>query len=215
MTLKGRGGAIVSLLAATIFWAGERLTGRAGLGVAVALVGVLLVLSNGNFPGPGQGRPYSWEPPHGRCHRDMDRLHHHGAPGAGNPADHLHRPPGERRHRRPWPNSRGDPHARAARHLPTCRVPRLHRGVPSVLSYLLSNRALAVVPAARAGVFLNLITVYTAAFTVLTGGSFTAAKLIGGLVVLAGVLMTNGPRLRAPKSPTSAPAPEGLGSPSA
>ncbi len=62
---------------------------------------------------------------------------------------------------------------------------------PSVLSYLLWNRALTVIPAGSAGVFLNLITVFTAAITILTGHPYSAAQVIGGLIVIAGVVLTN------------------------
>ena len=67
---------------------------------------------------------------------------------------------------------------------------------PSVLSYLLWNRALTVLPAAGAGVFLNLITVFTAILTVLAGQVHTAAQLVGGAVVIAGVVVTNAPAFR-------------------
>ncbi|MGB4778152.1 DMT family transporter [Microbacterium sp.] len=62
---------------------------------------------------------------------------------------------------------------------------------PSVLSYLLWNRALTVLPASGAGVFLNLITVFTAAFTILAGHPYTPAQLIGGVIVIGGVVLTN------------------------
>lgn len=62
---------------------------------------------------------------------------------------------------------------------------------PSVLSYLLWNRALTVLPAAGAGVFLNLITVFTAILTTLAGQVHTIAQLVGGAVVIAGVVVTN------------------------
>lgn len=67
---------------------------------------------------------------------------------------------------------------------------------PSVLSYLLWNRALTVLPAGGAGVFLNLITVFTAAFTILSGHAYTAAQVIGGVVVIGGVALTNARALR-------------------
>ncbi|RJT74410.1 DMT family transporter [Arthrobacter cheniae] len=67
---------------------------------------------------------------------------------------------------------------------------------PSVLSYLLWNRALTVLPAGGAGVFLNLITMFTAILTVLTGQSLSAAQLIGGAVVIIGVIITNAPAFR-------------------
>ncbi|NQX27228.1 DMT family transporter [Microbacteriaceae bacterium VKM Ac-2854] len=62
---------------------------------------------------------------------------------------------------------------------------------PSVLSYVLWNRALTVIPPARAGVFLNLITVFTALFTVLAGHPFTLAQIVGGVIVIAGVAVAN------------------------
>lgn len=67
---------------------------------------------------------------------------------------------------------------------------------PSVLSYLLWNRALAVIPAARAGVFLNLITVFTVAFTLLAGQSFTVGQLVGGGIVIVGVVVANAQAFR-------------------
>ena len=67
---------------------------------------------------------------------------------------------------------------------------------PSVLSYLLWNRALAVIPPARAGVFLNLITVFTAVLTLLAGQPFTAAQVIGGVFVLGGVALANAQAFR-------------------
>lgn len=67
---------------------------------------------------------------------------------------------------------------------------------PSVLSYLLWNRALTVIPASGAGVFLNLITVFTAAFTILAGHPYSPAQLIGGLIVITGVVITNARSLR-------------------
>lgn len=67
---------------------------------------------------------------------------------------------------------------------------------PSVLSHLLWTRALLVLPAGSAGVFLNLITVFTAAFTIAVGDPYTAAQVVGGLVVIAGVVLTNARHLR-------------------
>jgi len=62
---------------------------------------------------------------------------------------------------------------------------------PSVLSYLLWNRALAVIPPAAGGVFLNLITVYTATFTIITGKPLIAAQIIGGSIIIAGVVLAS------------------------
>ncbi|MGO3141108.1 MAG: DMT family transporter [Galactobacter sp.] len=66
---------------------------------------------------------------------------------------------------------------------------------PSVGSYLLWNRALTLIPASSAGVFLNLITVFTAIITMVGGQPVTASQLIGGAVVIAGVAITNAPTL--------------------
>jgi drug/metabolite transporter (DMT)-like permease len=62
---------------------------------------------------------------------------------------------------------------------------------PSVLSYLLWNRSLTVIPAGNAGVFLNLITVFTALFTILSGHPYTFAQIAGGVIVVAGILLTS------------------------
>lgn len=62
---------------------------------------------------------------------------------------------------------------------------------PSVLSYLLWNRALTVIPAARAGVFLNLITVFTVAFAIVAGHPFEVGQLVGGVIVIVGVVVAN------------------------
>ncbi|WP_457949542.1 DMT family transporter [Pseudarthrobacter sp. alpha12b] len=67
---------------------------------------------------------------------------------------------------------------------------------PSVLSYLLWNRALTVLPAGGTGVFLNLITVFTAVLTILAGHVHTAAQLVGGVIVIGGVIVTNAPAFR-------------------
>lgn len=67
---------------------------------------------------------------------------------------------------------------------------------PSVLSYLLWNRALTVLPAGGAGVFLNLITVFTAVLTILAGHVHTTAQLLGGAIVIGGVVITNAPNFR-------------------
>ncbi|MCS5717878.1 DMT family transporter [Herbiconiux sp. CPCC 205763] len=76
---------------------------------------------------------------------------------------------------------------------------------PSVLSYLLWNRALGVIPPARAGVFLNLITVFTAALTLVLGQPFTVAQVVGGVIVLGGVALANLQAFRAPKQEVAAP----------
>lgn len=62
---------------------------------------------------------------------------------------------------------------------------------PSVMSYLLWNKALTVLPASGAGVFLNLSTVFTAAFTMFSGQPYSAAQVIGGITVFVGVAVAN------------------------
>ncbi len=65
---------------------------------------------------------------------------------------------------------------------------------PSVLSYLLWNHALRTISASSAGVFLNLITVYTALMTIALGRPIELAQIIGGCIVLGGVAVTNASR---------------------
>ncbi|SNT40498.1 DMT family transporter [Rhodococcoides kyotonense] len=73
---------------------------------------------------------------------------------------------------------------------------------PSVVSYVMWNKALTVIPPARAGVFLNLITVFTVVISVGLGQSFTLAQAIGGVTVIAGVVLTNLKALRRPTETT-------------
>ena len=88
--------------------------------------------------------------------------------------------------------------------LPTtsqARLALIYIGVfPSVLSYLLWNRALRQIPPGRAGVFLNLITVFTVAIALLRGQPPTSAQALGGLLVLAGVVLTQERALRASRN---------------
>ena len=76
---------------------------------------------------------------------------------------------------------------------------------PSIGSYVLWNAALKSIPAGRAGLFLNLITVFTVLIAVILGAQLTPPQLIGGVVVFAGVaLSTLGPtRPRPPSSQTA------------
>ncbi len=75
---------------------------------------------------------------------------------------------------------------------------------PSVISTALWNRALTTIPPARAGVFLNLITVFTVIISVALGKSFTVAQAMGGAVVLGGVAMTNAQAFRGGKARSAA-----------
>ena len=62
---------------------------------------------------------------------------------------------------------------------------------PSVLSYILWNLALAAVDPGKAGVFLNLIVVFTALATVLMGTPLTAVQIAGGALVFCGVVLSS------------------------
>lgn len=77
---------------------------------------------------------------------------------------------------------------------------------PSVLSYLLWNSALTVIPPGRAAVFLNLLTVFTALFTILAGHPYSPAQLIGGIVVIGGVAIANARAFRRQDTAKNAPA---------
>lgn len=182
----------------------ERLTGGAIAGILVALVGVLLVLSNGNLlalaaigPTPGNllmvGAIVAWTAYAitGRLAPPVPPITSTALQAAV--ATIVLGPFALATHALKLPGS-----AQSIASLVFIAV------FPSVLSYLLWNRALGRIPAASAGVFLNLITVFTAVFTLVTGGAFTVAKLVGGLIVLAGVVLTNNPARRKAK-PTSAP----------
>ncbi|MCU1547209.1 MAG: multidrug transporter [Arthrobacter sp.] len=61
---------------------------------------------------------------------------------------------------------------------------------PSLGSYLLWNLALKSTPPGTAGNYLNLIVVFTAIITVAMGTPLTAVQVVGGLMVVAGVLLT-------------------------
>ena len=61
---------------------------------------------------------------------------------------------------------------------------------PSLGAYLLWNLALKSTPPGTAGNYLNLMVVFTAAITVALGTPLTLVQVIGGLMVIAGVLLT-------------------------
>ena len=63
--------------------------------------------------------------------------------------------------------------------------------LPSIGSYLLWNMALRRIPAASAGITLNLIPVFVVVIAVAFGGAITVADLIGGVLVLGGVLLAS------------------------
>lgn len=62
---------------------------------------------------------------------------------------------------------------------------------PSIGSYVLWNIAVKSIPAGRAGLYLNLITVFTVAIAVALGAQLTLPQLLGGLIVFAGVALSS------------------------
>ena len=81
---------------------------------------------------------------------------------------------------------------------------------PSLGSYLLWNLALKTTPPGTAGNYLNLMVVFTAIITVLLGTPLTLVQIAGGLMVIAGVLLTGikgQPRLAVPAAPAAGPQP--------
>ena len=63
---------------------------------------------------------------------------------------------------------------------------------PSVCSYVFWTIGVRDVGAAKSGVFMNLMPVFTALFSLLSGGSVQAAQAVGGLTVFMGVCLTSG-----------------------
>lgn len=72
---------------------------------------------------------------------------------------------------------------------------------PSVLAYLMWNSALRVVRAGTAGVFLNLMPVFTAIASVAQGRALTGAQIVGGAMVLTGVVVASGRGRKGSASP--------------
>lgn len=62
---------------------------------------------------------------------------------------------------------------------------------PSVGSLLFWNIGVPAVGASHAGIFLNLITVFTAILSILLGNGINLFQIIGGFVVILGVYLTN------------------------
>ncbi len=63
---------------------------------------------------------------------------------------------------------------------------------PSICSFIFWNISVREVGAGKAGIFLNLIPVFTAAISWMMGERITAAQVIGGLLVFLGVYLTSG-----------------------
>jgi len=71
--------------------------------------------------------------------------------------------------------------------------------VPSIGAYVLWNLALKQVSPTTAGLYLNLVTVFTVIISVILGAQLTLAQAIGGLVVFAGVALSSlKPRAKTP-----------------
>jgi len=62
---------------------------------------------------------------------------------------------------------------------------------PSVGSFIFWNMSLRQIDASKAGIYLNLITVFTAIFSLLLGNPITFVQIIGGLFVFIGVYLTS------------------------
>ncbi|PMC36037.1 EamA family transporter [Bacillus sp. UMB0899] len=62
---------------------------------------------------------------------------------------------------------------------------------PSVGSFIFWNISLRQIDASKAGVYLNLITVFTAIFSLLLGNSISFVQVIGGILVFIGVYLTS------------------------
>ncbi|MEO3946554.1 DMT family transporter [Gorillibacterium sp. CAU 1737] len=61
---------------------------------------------------------------------------------------------------------------------------------PSVASFIFWNAGIRKVGASRSGVYMNLITVFTAVLSVLMGNAIENSQIVGGLLVFAGVYLT-------------------------
>ncbi|MGO1317985.1 MAG: DMT family transporter [Cellulomonadaceae bacterium] len=185
--------ALITLAAAAVLH--QRLTTRAVAGVGMALIGVLVVLSGGDITrlvvgfGPGEllmiGAIGVWT-----VYTIVGRL----APRVPPIAATAVQAAVSVAILAPVSLVTGGP---ALPQTPSVLASLVFIAVfPSVLSYLLWNSALDVIPPARAGVFLNLITVFTAAFTILAGEPYTATQIVGGVIVIAGVALANAHALR-------------------
>ncbi len=64
---------------------------------------------------------------------------------------------------------------------------------PTVGSFLLWNMAVRDIGPSRSGIFLNLITVFTAIFSIVLGEQITMVQVIGGVSVFIGVYLTSMP----------------------
>ncbi|WP_349827435.1 DMT family transporter [Brevibacterium litoralis] len=78
---------------------------------------------------------------------------------------------------------------------------------PSVLSYLMWNVGIRGIGAARGGVFLNLLPFFAAIAGLFVGQPITVMQVVGGVVIVLGVVMVSRPR-RTPRYTSRNPAAE-------
>lgn len=77
----------------------------------------------------------------------------------------------------------------------------LYMGIfPSVGSFIFWNASIRQIGVSRAGIYLNLITVFTAGISVLMGQTISAVQVAGGCLVFIGVYLTS----RIKKAPSTA-----------
>lgn len=62
---------------------------------------------------------------------------------------------------------------------------------PSVGSFVFWNYAIRAVGASRSGIYLNLLTVFTALISLMLGNPITLPQILGGALVIVGVYLTN------------------------
>ena len=62
---------------------------------------------------------------------------------------------------------------------------------PSVGSFIFWNSALRHIDASQAGIYLNLITVFTALLSLLLGQPITLVQIVGGILVFIGVYLSS------------------------
>jgi drug/metabolite transporter (DMT)-like permease len=63
---------------------------------------------------------------------------------------------------------------------------------PSVCSYVFWSIGVRSVGAAKSGVFMNLMPVFTALFSLVSGGTVQISQVAGGITVFMGVCLTTG-----------------------
>jgi drug/metabolite transporter (DMT)-like permease len=176
--------AVMAVLAALLLR--ERIGWRGAAGLALGLVGVVLVISQGR-----RGCPPAPRPPHGGAPHMVAAIvvwslytifgRSLAAPPIAATAVQatmaaLLLTPLAVLTRASWPQQ------------PTTTVALLFiAAFPSIGAYTLWNVGLKRIPPGRAGVYLNLTTVFTVLISVTMGVRLTVPQVLGGLLVFAGV----------------------------